>query len=39
MLEIDNLRGVRVRPLEAIDGTPIIDIKPILAEARDEYRP
>jgi tRNA-Thr(GGU) m(6)t(6)A37 methyltransferase TsaA len=39
VLEIDNLRGVRVRPLEAIDGTPIIDIKPVLAGSGDECRP
>jgi tRNA (Thr-GGU) A37 N-methylase len=25
-------RRVRVRSLEAVDGTPIIDIKPILSE-------
>ncbi len=35
VLEIDRPRGVRVHPLEAIDGTPIVDIKPILAESRD----
>ncbi|HET9914723.1 MAG TPA: tRNA (N6-threonylcarbamoyladenosine(37)-N6)-methyltransferase TrmO [Anaerolineales bacterium] len=27
---------LRVRPLEAIDGTPIVDIKPVLAEAVSE---
>lgn len=32
VLEIDKLRGIRVRPLEAVDGTPIVDIKPVLAE-------
>ncbi len=36
VLEIDKLRGVRVRPLEAVDGTPIVDIKPVLAGSRDE---
>ena len=29
MLEVDDLR-IRVRQLEAIDGTPIVDIKPVL---------
>jgi tRNA-Thr(GGU) m(6)t(6)A37 methyltransferase TsaA len=27
--EIDGVR-VRVRPLEAVDGTPVLDIKPVL---------
>jgi tRNA-Thr(GGU) m(6)t(6)A37 methyltransferase TsaA len=27
--EVDDLR-IRVRPLEAIDGTPVIDVKPVL---------
>lgn len=27
---------IRVAPLEAIDGTPVIDIKPVLAQARSE---
>jgi tRNA-Thr(GGU) m(6)t(6)A37 methyltransferase TsaA len=31
ILEIDNSRRLRVRPLEALDGTPIVDIKPVLA--------
>jgi tRNA-Thr(GGU) m(6)t(6)A37 methyltransferase TsaA len=31
ILEIDNSRRFRVRPLEALDGTPIVDIKPVLA--------
>jgi tRNA-Thr(GGU) m(6)t(6)A37 methyltransferase TsaA len=35
IVEIDNRRGIRVHPLEAIDGTPIIDIKPVLAGSRD----
>ena len=34
ILEVDGLR-VRVRDLEAIDGTPIVDIKPVL-EPRGE---
>ncbi|MEV7803238.1 tRNA (N6-threonylcarbamoyladenosine(37)-N6)-methyltransferase TrmO [Microbispora sp. NPDC088329] len=33
VLEIDPARGLRVRPLEAIDGTPVLDIKPVLDEA------
>ncbi len=27
VLEVDRERGIRVKPLEAIDGTPVIDIK------------
>jgi tRNA-Thr(GGU) m(6)t(6)A37 methyltransferase TsaA len=30
ILEFDNSGRLRVRPLEALDGTPIVDIKPIL---------
>jgi tRNA-Thr(GGU) m(6)t(6)A37 methyltransferase TsaA len=29
VVEVDDLR-VRVRPLEAIDGTPVVDVKPVL---------
>ena len=29
VVEVDGLR-VRVRPLEAIDGTPVVDVKPVL---------
>jgi len=29
IVEVDNLR-IRVRPLEAIDGTPVVDVKPVL---------
>lgn len=29
VLEIDPQRGLRVHPLEALDGTPIMDIKPV----------
>ncbi len=36
VLEIDKLRGVRVHPLEAIDGTPIVDIKPAPAASKAE---
>jgi tRNA-Thr(GGU) m(6)t(6)A37 methyltransferase TsaA len=35
VLEIENGRRLRVRPLEALDGTPIIDIKPVLAGVSD----
>ncbi len=31
VLEIDPQRGIRVAAMEAIDGTPVIDIKPALA--------
>lgn len=34
VLEIDGTR-LRVDPLEAIDGTPVVDIKPVLAQAAD----
>jgi tRNA-Thr(GGU) m(6)t(6)A37 methyltransferase TsaA len=30
VLEIEDERWLTVRPLEAIDGTPVIDIKPVL---------
>jgi tRNA (Thr-GGU) A37 N-methylase len=30
-LEIDEPARLRVRPLEALDGTPVIDIKPVLS--------
>jgi tRNA (Thr-GGU) A37 N-methylase len=26
---------VRIGPIEAIDGTPVLDIKPVRPEARD----
>lgn len=29
IVEIDPRRGLRVQPLEAVDGTPILDIKPV----------
>lgn len=35
ILEMDGLR-LRVGPLEAIDGTPVVDIKPVLAKRCDE---
>ena len=31
---IDGSR-LRIGPIEAIDGTPVVDIKPVLAGARD----
>jgi tRNA-Thr(GGU) m(6)t(6)A37 methyltransferase TsaA len=33
VLEVDSRRGLRVHPLEAIDGTPVIDIKPAQGES------
>jgi L-fuculose-phosphate aldolase len=35
ILEIDNMGRFRVCPLEALDGTPIIDIKPVLAGSEE----
>ena len=35
VLQIDVKGRIRVRPLEALDGTPIIDIKPILQKSLD----
>ena len=35
VLEIDAQKRLKVRPLEALDGTPIIDIKPLLKMAPD----
>jgi tRNA (Thr-GGU) A37 N-methylase len=37
VLEIADTRGIqlRVAPLEATDGTPIVDIKPVLSESAD----
>ena len=29
VMEIDPQRGLRVQPLEALDGTPVLDIKPV----------
>jgi tRNA-Thr(GGU) m(6)t(6)A37 methyltransferase TsaA len=34
VVEVDGLR-VRVRPLEALDGTPIVDVKPVLGGIAD----
>lgn len=38
VLEIDPPGRLRVRPLEALDGTPIIDIKPVLRDSPHEER-
>ncbi len=35
ILQIDRPERIQVRPLEALDGTPIIDIKPILKNSLD----
>jgi tRNA-Thr(GGU) m(6)t(6)A37 methyltransferase TsaA len=35
VVEVDMQGRLRVRPLEALDGTPIIDIKPILRKSLD----
>ncbi|MEO8737226.1 MAG: tRNA (N6-threonylcarbamoyladenosine(37)-N6)-methyltransferase TrmO [Edaphobacter sp.] len=34
VIEIDPERGLRVQPLEALDGTPVIDIKPVLHDSQ-----
>ena len=36
VLEVDPGRGLHVAPLEALDGTPLLDIKPVLSTAREE---
>jgi tRNA-Thr(GGU) m(6)t(6)A37 methyltransferase TsaA len=37
VLEVDEAQSkLRVAPLEAIDGTPIVDIKPVLARSASE---
>lgn len=35
MLESETSARMRVHPLEALDGTPVIDIKPVLATSVD----
>jgi tRNA-Thr(GGU) m(6)t(6)A37 methyltransferase TsaA len=35
VVELDRQRGLRVNELEAIEGTPIIDIKPVMPESAD----
>ena len=36
ILEIRSPGHIRVRPLEALDGTPVIDIKPVLMREKGE---
>lgn len=36
VLEIQEPDRIRIRPLEALDGTPIIDIKPVLPESEEK---
>jgi tRNA-Thr(GGU) m(6)t(6)A37 methyltransferase TsaA len=36
VLEIDPPGRLRVEPLEALDGTPVIDIKPVLRNSPDD---
>ena len=35
LLEIQGPGRIRARPLEAVDGTPIIDIKPVMLESEE----
>ncbi len=35
VLEIQGPDRIRVRPLEALDGTPVIDIKPVLPQSEE----
>ncbi len=35
VLEIQEPNRIRVQPLEALDGTPVIDIKPVLPESEE----
>ena len=35
VLEIQDPDRIRIRPLEALDGTPVIDIKPVLPESEE----
>jgi tRNA-Thr(GGU) m(6)t(6)A37 methyltransferase TsaA len=35
VLETDGRTRLRVFPLEAVDGTPVVDIKPVLSRAHD----
>jgi tRNA-Thr(GGU) m(6)t(6)A37 methyltransferase TsaA len=35
VLEVEKPARIRVRPLEALDGTPVIDIKPVLSKSAD----
>jgi tRNA-Thr(GGU) m(6)t(6)A37 methyltransferase TsaA len=36
VIQIDKLRGMKVHPLEALDGTPVLDIKPVLHQSRHD---
>jgi len=36
VLEIQEPDRIRVQPLEALDGTPVIDIKPVLPELEEK---
>lgn len=36
IVEIQGTTRLRVEPLEAIDGTPILDIKPVLSQSGDD---
>jgi tRNA-Thr(GGU) m(6)t(6)A37 methyltransferase TsaA len=36
VVEVDGPCRLKVKPLEAIDGTPILDIKPAMATTRDD---
>ena len=29
VIEVDPARGLRIQPIEAVDGTPVIDMKPV----------
>jgi tRNA-Thr(GGU) m(6)t(6)A37 methyltransferase TsaA len=35
VLAVESPLRLHVAPLEAVDGTPVIDIKPVLADSRD----
>ncbi|MEO8140469.1 MAG: tRNA (N6-threonylcarbamoyladenosine(37)-N6)-methyltransferase TrmO [Gemmatimonadota bacterium] len=35
LLEIEGTTRLRVAPLEAVDGTPVIDLKPVLTASAD----
>jgi tRNA-Thr(GGU) m(6)t(6)A37 methyltransferase TsaA len=35
VLEIEKGKRLRVSPLEALDGTPVIDIKPVMSKSAD----
>jgi tRNA-Thr(GGU) m(6)t(6)A37 methyltransferase TsaA len=35
VLEVDMRRGLKVYPLEAVDGTPVVDVKNVQDDSRD----